>query len=495
MYVLALDIGSSSVRVALIDRRGVIAPGTLQRADLSLETDRAGSSVVDLDRLRALAEQVIDAVLQTPEAQRGIDAVGVCTFWHSLVALDAAGQPLTDVLTWADTRSAPEAELLRSDLDAEAIRQRTGCPLHPSYLPAKILWLRRHQPDVLRNSHRLVSCAQALTSVWLGADDASVSIASGSGLFNRQSMSWDAEILNYLDIAPEMLGDITAAPELLPPIRSCYAARWPALRGVPWRAPIGDGAASNVGVGCVGADRLALTLGTSAAMRRCEPGEPNAPVPSGLWRYSLDPVHSLTGGALSEGGNVFAWLSATLRLPSHAEIEATLMKRAPGEHELTVLPFWAGERSIGWNGDATAAIHGMRMSTSALDIVQASLEAVAYRLATVYDALLIGDETVVATGGALLGSSAWQQIIADCLGVPLVVAPTEESSLRGTALLAWDDVSGEALTDNQPPAGSTLVEPRQSAHNAHRELRVRQQRLYEREGFGATTPPMARDAR
>lgn len=491
MYVLALDIGSSSVRAALVDRSGSIAPDTLQRADLVLAADRDGASTVDLNRLRDLAEHVIDAALQTPEAQQGIAAVGVSTFWHSLVVLDRAGRPLTDVLTWADTRSAVEANLLRSALDAEEVRERTGCPLHPSYLPAKILWLRYHQADLLRNATRLVSAAQALTHVWLGADAASVSIASGSGLFNRRSLTWDEELLAHLDVSPNTLGEIAAEPELLPPVLASYAERWPMLRDVPWRAPIGDGAASNVGVGCVSADRLALTLGTSAAIRRCQTGEPDAPVSPGLWRYSLDRAHTLTGGALSEGGNVFGWLAATLQLPARDELETNLLERTPGEHGLTVLPFWAGERSLGWNGNATATIHGMRLSTSALDIVQASLEAVAYRLAAVYDALATEGETVVATGGALLSSPAWQQIIADSLGVPLVVADVEESSLRGAALLAWRDVCGAALTCDSSPVVGRLLEPRQSAHERHRELRARQQCLYERDRL----PPMARESR
>lgn len=480
MYVLALDIGSSSVRAGLVSADGRIAPDSLSQLAVALDVGAEGQAVVRLDDVRLLAEEAIDRALASATAQQGIVAVGVSTFWHSLVALDAAGQPLTEVLTWADTRSSAEAGHLAETLDAEAVRQRTGCPLHPSYLPAKILWLRRNHPDCLGRAARLVSCAQALTGTWLGSDATSVSMASGSGLLDREAVTWDAELLDVLAISPEQLGPILPAAELLPPVTGPYAERWPALRGVPWRAPIGDGAASNVGAGCVAADRLALMVGTSGALRRCQPGEPTRPVPAGLWRYLLDREHTVTGGALSEGGNIYAWLDDTLRLPPPAGAEAALRSRRPGQHGLTVLPFWSGERSPGWAGDATATMTGLRLHTTPLDILQACLEAIAYRFATVYDALATGEEEVIATGGGLRASAAWQQIMADVLGVPLRVSSVSESSLRGAALLAWRDAGGrpDAL-EGMDPAG-VLVRPDGEAHRHYCELRDQQRELYTR---------------
>lgn len=495
MRVLAIDIGSSSVRAALVDRDGGIAHGSLTQLPVELDVEAGGRAVVGLDRIRALAELAIDRTLASDAAREGVEAVGMSTFWHSLVALDIAGRPLTEILSWADTRSDAEADMLGSMLDPEAVRQRTGCPLHPSYLPAKILWLRRNQPDLLASAARLVSCPQALTSTWLGSDATSVSMASGSGLLDRRTRAWDEELLDFLGIEGRRLGDILPEPEMLPPVTPAYAERWPALRGVPWRAPVGDGAASNVGAGCVRADRLALMVGTSGAMRRCQAGEPSEAVPAGLWRYLLDHRHTVTGGALSEGGNIFAWLSETFRLPPPGEMEAALLTRAAGQHGLSVLPFWSGERSPGWAGDAAATIVGMRLHTSALDIVQACLEAIAYRFASVFDALATGGEHVVATGGALRASPAWQQIMADVLGVPLLVSPVRESSLRGAALLAWRDVAGatDALSGIEPIG--TVVDPRPDAYLRHRALREQQERLYEREVGGQSRRPLARESR
>src|SRR6185312_3584306 len=105
--------------------------------------------------------------------------------------------------------------------------------------------------------------------------------------------------------------------------------------------------------------------------------------PRGLWRYRVDRRRSLLGGATSEGGNVYAWCREVLRLPDDDAVEAALRARTPDTHGLTVLPFLAGERAPGWRGDRRAAITGLSLDTTALDVVHAALEAVALRLALV----------------------------------------------------------------------------------------------------------------
>lgn len=479
MYALAIDAGSSSVRAALYDHQGVLVPGSLSQIDVELTVSAGGVVEIDATMLRQAVERVIDITLQRPEAS-GISSVGMTTFWHSLVVLDRRGEPLTPVLTWADTRSEPEALMLRDRLDGHAVHQRTGCILHPSYLPAKMLWLHRDDPGLAVRAGMYVSFAQYCTSVWLGTTATSVSMASGSGLFNHAACAWDEELTSALGVAPSALGAFLPDPELLPPVTAEYAARWPALAGVGWRAPIGDGAASNVGSGCVDADLLALMVGTSGALRSCAPeGAGLMPVPDGLWRYRLDRRYAVTGGALSDGGNVYEWLRETLLLPDEDALERELAAREPGQHGLIVLPFWSGERSLGWVGDATALFAGLKHHTSALDLFQAALEAVAYRFAALYDALQTGGETIVASGGGLRESPAWLQMMADAIGQPLVASGAHEASLRGAALVALRD-SG-AITGLPRVAGGTRFTPRLDRYERHLAARRQQQTLYERE--------------
>jgi gluconokinase len=495
-HVLAIDAGSSSVRAALYDASAQVVPGTLAQIDIDLSRFPGGVAQLDAEAVRMAIEEAIDGALTSPGTRgREIAVVSMTTFWHSALLLDAHGDPLTPVLTWADTRSEPDAQALRAALDAEAIHQRTGCILHPSYLPAKLAWLQRHDPDLLGRAAAFVSFAQYCTGVWLGSLACSVSMASGSGMYDATAGDWDAELLDYLRMPATLLGAFLPDPEMLPPVCPAYARRWPALRGVPWRAPVGDGASSNLGSGCAVPERLALMVGTSGALRRCELAQQRDHVPSGLWRYRLDRQYVITGGALSDGGSVYAWLRDTLQLPEGEACEAELARRQPGQHGLVVLPFWSGERSLGWVGDATAVIAGLKAHSTPLDIFQAALEAVSYRFAALFDALARGGETVIATGGGLRASPAWLQLMADALGTTVVASNVTESSLRGATMLGLRD-AGLLGADDFPPAPyGAAYEPRTGQYEAHRMERERQQVLYDREIGAGGVHLLARQTR
>ncbi len=259
-----------------------------------------------------------------------------------------------------------------------------------------------------------------------------------------------------------------------------YAERWPALRDVPWFPALGDGAAANVGSGCVGHHRIALTVGTTAALRVIEPEVPE--VPTGLWCYRVDRRRALLGGATSEGGNVYAWLSHTLRLGEPAAVEAALAALPPAEHGLSVLPFLAGERSPGWAGDARATIHGLTLASSPIQILQAGLEAVAYRCALI-ERSLCSDQgcthRLIASGGALQHSPMWLQMFADVTGREVVLSAEPEATSRGAALLALEALGEVGGIESVAAADGAVYEPNLRHHRRHQEAIERQQRLYE----------------
>src|SRR5262249_19255407 len=147
------------------------------------------------------------------------------------------------------------------------------------------------------------------------------------------------------------------------------------------------------------------------------------------------------GGALNDGGNLFEWLKSTLRLPPLRAVDDEVAALQPDAHGLTVLPFWGGERSTGWANDARGSIVGLRFHTTPVEILRACMEAIALRLGEI-DQLLLqvhpGGREVVATGGALLRSPAWMQMLADVLGRPVSASLEPEASSRGASLLALE---------------------------------------------------------
>ena len=443
--ILAFDVGTSSVRARMFED-GAGEKNAAARRDYPGENDP--------DRLVAAVRAVKDEV-SAPDA----DAVGCSSFGHSLLPLDTRGEPLTPVLGWRDTRSADAADRLAQKVDPEAIHARTGCHIHTSYWPAKLVWLAEEHPDVLHAARRFVSFADYLYMQLLELDDVptSLSLASGTGLLDLQRRTWDPELLELLALEPDRLPHIDDSP---------ISGWYPALH---------DGSCANIGAGCVSRERAVLTVGTSGAFRTVYETERPSPR-SGLFLYRVDERRVVEGGALSDGGNVYEWINETLMNPV-----GSLADRDPDSHGLTFLTLLGGERSPGWHTHAKGAVHGLTFETTPLDLKQAALEGVAFRFAEVADRMPEAQE-IVATGGALLRDDDWLQIIADALGRPVTVSGVQEVSLRGAAVIALERL-GETPAD--APLGR-VVEPRAEHAAAYGAARERQRLVY-RAATGAET--------
>ncbi|HBH01139.1 MAG: hypothetical protein A2W08_16025 [Candidatus Rokubacteria bacterium RBG_16_73_20] len=475
--VIALDVGTSSARAACYDDTGRAVAGRFHRVAYAPAVTPDGGVEHDALRLFEAAVECVDHVLAGVHPGE-VRAVGVTTFWHGLLGFDAHGRPATPVYTWADTRSAEDARLLHDALDEAALHARTGCPLHASYWPAKLRWLARARPDVVRGVARWGSVGEHLALALFGEATTSVSMASGTGLLDQAALRWDAEALAGAGIEARQLFPLADRSDAQRELRPRWATRWAALRGAGWFPAVGDGAAGNVGSDCTDRSRVALNVGTSAALRVLT--DDPAPPPRGLWRYRVDRRRAMVGGATSEGGNVRAWCREVLRLPADAELEAALAGLPATGHGLTVLPHLAGERAPGWRGDRRGVIAGLRLDTTALDIVRAALEAVALRLALVYALLApraAAGHAIVASGGALAGSRAFTQIVADALGRPVTWSPEPEATSRGAALLALEALG--ALPDLAAARGGLgeTFAPDPARHARYREALERQRRL------------------
>jgi len=478
--VIALDVGTSSARAAFYDGEGRPIPGRSHQVKYAPRLTPDGGVEHDAQQILEAVVACLDAIHpnRPPEETR---AVGVATFWHGLLGFDSSGHPITPVYTWADTRSFTEAAVLRSALDDDAMHARTGCHLHSSYWPAKLRWLAREYPAESSRVARWGSLGEFLELSLFGEAATSVSMASGTGLIDQATAQWDIEAMAAAEIDEHRLFPLCDRSEPRHGLRAPWAGRWPALRTAAWFPAVGDGAASNVGSNCVDPTRIALNVGTSAALRVVTRDQ--RPPARGLWRYRVDRKHAIVGGATSEGGNIYAWCRRVLQLGSDEEIEAALAALPPDGHGLTILPHLAGERAPGWRDGRRGAINGLRLGTSAIEIVRAALESVALRLAAVYELLApcaTPRHDVVASGAALGHSRAWTQMIADALGRPITWSVEPEATARGAALLALEALGVlPDLSSARQAAGETFA-PDQAHHVRYKEALERQRRLDER---------------
>jgi len=300
-FVLAVDIGSSSVKAGLFDALAYSLRGTEVSVSHSQTVANDGTSEEDAEQIRAAVEHAIDQVLAKADGLVSqIAGVGFDSMAGTVLGTDAVGDPVTPVYTYADTRSAPDVDRLRNEINVPIVYDRTGVMQHTSYMPGRIRWLRRTQPEVAARVAKYVDVSTYLFSRWFGRQDvkASYCVSSWSGMLNRHDMCWDAGLLGRLGITEENLPELAAwnVPER--GLVADYARRWPALADLPFFLAVGDGAAVNVGTGCVDGTKVALTVGTTGAMRVLNRGA--APdVPTGLWAYRLGTDRTLLGGSFT----------------------------------------------------------------------------------------------------------------------------------------------------------------------------------------------------
>lgn len=442
--ILALDIGTSSVRAALYDTNGNVLPESFVKNERTLTATEDGGAEIDaLEAFKQIETAIEDVLKKSAKIKGEIEYVAASSFWHSLVGIDQKGKPTTKVFGWADTRSRKYVAVLREKMNETEVHNRTGARFHSSFWTAKLLWLKKEFPEVFKRTDKWLSFSDFAALKLFGEAVSSVSMASATGIFDIRANDWDVELLKFFKLKKENLPEIVQTDAQTFQLNSKYQKRWARLKNAKWFLAIGDGAANNIGAGCVRKEKAALMIGTSGAMRVAFAGDAPKQIPSGLWCYRIDRKRVIMGGALSDGGGLYRWLKDNFRLTDDDDCtEDEIEKREPDAHGLTFLPFLAGERSTGYHETAHGAVLGLKSATDTIDIVQAALEAVAYRFAEIYDQIneICKLKTIIASGGALRESPVWTQIIADVLQQNLSLPDTHEASSRGAVLLALETI-------------------------------------------------------
>ncbi|MGH3488896.1 MAG: FGGY family carbohydrate kinase [Actinopolymorphaceae bacterium] len=443
--ILALDLGSSGVRAIVYDDQVERVGAALARRPVEPEQDDDGrGELVPRAYLAGLVECIDE--LAAEGALDDVTRVAASSQWHSVLAVGSDGEPCSAVLTWLDTRAA--AMKPNPPADPVAFHERTGAWAHPLYWMTKVPFLRTLGDfggvGGVGGGTGFVGLPDYVLGVLLGEVTTSVSMASGTGLLDLAAMTWDDEALALAGLTAADVPEIDDTPRtLVDPWRS----RWPALADAEWYAVVGDGAASNLGSGCATDDAVAVTVGTSAALRVVHgPGAP-PPAPT-VWRYRVDTSRLVSGIAFSGGGVLHAWAVRMLGLDPDAEPD-----RPPGTSSLVSVPLHAGSRPPGSAPPGSGLVSGLSLDTSADEFLAATLEGVALEAARALEVLegsfaprsavsLPREEPadcrrdVVLGGGAVDASPWWRQAFAATFGRPVRLASDPEVGARGAAALA-----------------------------------------------------------
>jgi len=503
--VLAVDVGSTATRGDLFDDAGTSVARRAKR-EHRFRTGGDGTSVIDPDAVADEVASVIDELCA--QASSPIAGVALDTFASSLVGVGADNAALTPCFTYADGRCAPQLDALRAELGTDgeaAAQQRTGCRLHTSYLTARLRWLAETAPEVVRKVHRWVSLGEYVHLRLLGAAAAGTSTAAWTGMLDRRTGGWDAQLLSLAGVGADRFSPIADPDEPSRPAGAApdrVATRWPLLADARWFAVITDGLASNLGAGAADGSTVALSAATSGAMRVLVTGIPDR-LPPGLWCYRVDARRCLVGGAVNDVGRVTAWLDSTVVLDGHTLGEIAAAEPDPATP--VMLPFLTGERSTGWASRARAVLGGMTAAATGPALARAGLEGVAitYRRIAEQLATVMGNPgpagagdpnsagSVGEAGGASTGDGParihasgrvlaelpeFGGMLADALQTPVIPVTGKRVTLRGTALLALDTLAPH--TERAAPAMGPARQPRPE-HAAHyADVAARFQELY-----------------
>lgn len=459
--LVGVDLGTSSAKIFACDAEG--APLASASRIYALHAPRPGFVELDADDVLAGAEAALRDVLRVLRERRiVVGALGFSGAMHGLVAVDARGQALGPCITWLDRRSAAIAAAWQREGIAAALYARTGAPVHPMLPSCKLRWLAENEPAIAAAAAKFVSLKELLVFRLTGEWAIDWGIASATGLFDLRTRSWDGPALELARIEEVRLSR-PAPPSTTIRLRDAAAQDFGLAPNVPVVLGSSDGALANLGVGALGAEDFALTLGTSGALRVVVP-EPVLDAVGRTFCYASDDRNYIAGGATSSAGAVLAkfgeWLFSDTAQSERFARAVALANAAPlGARGLTLAPFLSGERAPYWRVDLHGTLAGLDLAHERADILRAVFESIVFALRSVYDVLrerLRAPHRLRLSGG-LTRAPFVRQLIADVFNRNTLFSERADASAFGAALTAGVSVGlVRDVEDLLAPASSTL---------------------------------------
>jgi gluconokinase len=445
-FMLGVDIGTTSTKTVVFALDGKVI--SHHAVEYPLLCTAPGMAEQDPQQILAAVLESIGVAVQRAQARpEEIALVSFSAAMHSVIALDRDNQLLTNSITWADNRASVWSARLRDEFDGHAIYARTGTPIHPMSPLCKLMWLRHDHADIFNRAARFVGVKEYVFFHLFGRWLVDHSIASATGLFNLQAMQWDDEALALIGIDAAQLSTPVPTTEVVQGLDRAVATQLGLRADTPFVIGANDGVLSNLGVNAIAPGQVAVTIGTSGAMRSVV----DRPVtdPSGrTFCYALTEQHWVVGGPVNNGGNIFRWVRDELAtseaqaardagVDPYEALTQIAEKIAPGAEGLLFHPFLAGERAPLWNADLRGSFFGLALHHRKEHMIRAALEGVIFNLYSILPAVedLIGPtKTMMATGG-FARSALWRQMMADIFEREVEVPQSVESSCLGAAVL------------------------------------------------------------
>lgn len=458
-YFMGIDIGTTSTKTIITNEKGTLLGAG--EAGYPLAVPQPSWAEQDSDLMfEAVLQSIKEAIQRAGIDGKQLEAIGFSTAMHSVIPVDADGRPLMNSIIWADNRSVAQVQRLKDENLSSMLYHKTGIPIHPMTPLPKIMWLKEERPDIFEKAVKYISIKEYVLYKFFGRYVVDHSVAGGTCLFNLNTMSWDPDALRIAGIREDQLSELVPTTHIMRGMNREFADLLGLDPEVPFVVGAADGALANLGVGAVEPGVVALTIGTSGAVRTVVP-KPLTDSKERTFCYALTENHWVIGGATSNGGLMLRWFRDEFSWPEVEEARRTgrdpydvmiaaAKEVAPGSEGLLFLPFLSGERAPYWNADARGSFFGIGLHHKRPHFIRAVLEGILFAVYGIGIALrdLAGPATEIRASGGFARSPEWRQIMSDMFGYPVHIPKSHESSSFGAVVLAMYAVGAlERLED------------------------------------------------
>jgi gluconokinase len=439
-YILGIDIGTTNTKAVAYTVEGK----TVAHANKSytFSSREEGCHEIDPDiLLEAVIEVAKSAV--TDAREHTLSGVSFSAAMHGIMAVNAQGKPLTQMITWADLRSNEYAAKLKNTEQGRRIYERTGTPIHPMSPLCKLMWMKDNLPEIFRTAHKFISIKEYIFYHFFGEYIIDHSIASASGLFDIYDLRWNQDALGAAGTTAERLSSPVPVTHIIKGLRREYALTLNIDPQTPFIIGASDGCLAHIGSNAISHRDVSFTIGTSGAVRVMT-DEPVHDTKQRVFNYILDENVYISGGPINNGGNLLQWFAtnmlrkSSMKADDFNEFIDEAVQVPAGCEGLIFLPYVYGERAPVWDADARGVFYGVSGTHTISHFMRSILEGISFALYGILNTLeeITGPVNNIYVSGGFIKSPKWVSLVADVLGKKLLVTQAEDSSAAGAAIIA-----------------------------------------------------------
>ncbi len=441
-YIIGVDIGTSGTKAVAFSLTGkVIVSAHISYSPLITKT---GFHELDPATLLQAVTNTLKEILEKTKSTEGLSGISFSCAMHSLIAVDKNDLPITNAITWADTRSKNIAARIKNTSVGNKIYEHTGTPIHSMSPLCKIIWLKENEPQIFSKTKKFIGIKEYIWFQFFNKYEIDYSIASATGLFDIYNFNWFDQSLALANINANYLSEPKQATYFETSINKKIQSQLNLPNNIPFIIGASDGCLANLGSNAVSEGDASLTIGTSAALRMIS-AKPKHDVKQRIFNYILTENRYVSGGAVNNGAVVLQWFVENFINKSSncnrnfSEIIDEAKTIPAGSEGLLFLPYLLGERAPIWNEDARGVFFGINTKHTQQHFTRAVVEGISFSLLQVGTSLeeTIGAINNIYVSGGFIQSEFWLQMIADMFNKKVYITNSADASAIGAAFIGF----------------------------------------------------------